>query len=272
MLARVASAGDSPSETATPTPTATSTRTATATATVSSASNCCAGHGPGGCDRNSCQTCVCGGDVFCCLVGWDAECVAAAQTTCAVECPCVTASVRGTIRYYQGDRPVGSVTVQGTGASTSTSTDGTYLLSDLEPGPFQIAPRKLGDLRDAVSSLDSAYATQASLGIRTLSGDQRLACDVTGNGTVSSLDAARIVQVVLGIIPRLPVADRCGADWAFVPDPLSVPHQQVVPPQVEGGMCTDGAIRFDPLAGHVSGQDFRAVLFGDCTGNWGAEP
>jgi hypothetical protein len=78
--------------------------------------------------------------------------------------------------------------------------------------------------------------------------------------------------VALGVIPRLPVADLCGSDWAFVPDPLPVPNQQVVPPEMEGGMCTDGAIRFDPLAGSVSGQDFRAVLFGECTGNGGSEP
>jgi hypothetical protein len=259
-------------EPSTPSSTATATRTAIPTATVSSASNCCSAHGAGGCDRNSCQNCVCGADVFCCLVAWDSECVATAQTTCAVDCPCVAASVRGTIRYYEGDRPVGSVTVQATGASTSTASDGTYLLSDLQRGTFQIVPRKLGDLREGISSLDAAYATQSSIGFRTLSEDQRLACDVTGNGSVSSLDAAKIVQVALGVIPRLPVADLCGSDWAFVPDPLPVPNQQVVPPEMEGGMCTDGAIRFDPLAGSVSGQDFRAVLFGDCTGNWGSEP
>ena len=34
------------------------------------------------------------------------------------------------------------------------------------------------------------------------------------------------------------------------------------------GACTVGAIQYDPLAGSVSGQDFVAHLFGDCTGNW----
>jgi hypothetical protein len=258
-----------PTETATPSSTSTSTRTPTPTPTISSASNCCAGHGGGGCDRASCQSCVCGADVFCCLVTWDAQCVALAEGACAVQCPCVSAGVAGTIRYYEDDRPVGSVTVLADGASTSTSTDGTYSISDLEPGTIQVEPRKLGDLQDAISSLDAAFATQSSIGFRTLTADQRLACDVTGNGAVSSLDAARIVQLVLGVIPRFPVASLCGSDWAFVPDPLPAPNQELVAPQVDAGGCTAGAIRFDPLAGNLNGQDFRAVLFGDCTGNWG---
>jgi hypothetical protein len=32
--------------------------------------------------------------------------------------------------------------------------------------------------------------------------------------------------------------------------------------------CQPGTLTFDPLTQSVSGQDFRAVLFGDCTGNW----
>jgi hypothetical protein len=254
------------SETATPA--ATATRTPTSTATISAASNCCAGHGGRGCDRASCQSCVCAADVFCCVVTWDAECAAQALGACAVECPCVSAGARGTIRYFQGARPVGSVSVHAGGKGTATSTDGTYDVPDLEPGTLQIVPSKLGDLRGAISSLDAAFATQSSIGLRTLTADQRLACDVTGNGTVSSLDAAKIVQLVLGAIPRLPVASLCSSDWAFIPDALAAPHQEVIPPHVGAGVCTAGAIRFDPLAGKVAGQDFRAVLFGDCTGSW----
>jgi hypothetical protein len=257
-----------PSETATPTLTATPTRTATSTPTVPSASNCCSAHGAGGCDRDSCETCVCSADVFCCLVAWDDACLALVAGDCALDCPCVSAAVAGTIRYYEEDRPVGSVTVMASGASTATATDGTYALSDLEPGPQQIVPRKLGDLRGAVGSLDAAFAAQASVGMRTLTGAERLACDVTGNGSVSSLDAARIAQFAVGILTRLPVAALCESDWAFIPDPVPAPNQEVVPPEIGAGACEPGAIRFEPLAGNLGGQDFRAVLFGDCTGNW----
>jgi hypothetical protein len=211
---------------------------------------------------------VCAADVFCCVVGWDADCAALAAGSCALDCPCVSAGVSGSIAYFEGERPVASASVQVEGAATSTSTDGTYAFSDLEPGTFHVVPRKLGDARGAVSSLDAAFAIQDSIGSRMLSADQRLACDVTGNGSVSSLDGARITQLVLGILSRFPVAEACGSDWAFVPSPVAAMNQTLIAPAVAPGTCTNGAIRFDPLLGNVAGQDFRAVLFGDCTGNW----
>jgi hypothetical protein len=33
-----------------------------------------------------------------------------------------------------------------------------------------------------------------------------------------------------------------------------------------------GRIAFDPLVGFAADQDFIAVLFGDCTGNWMPAP
>ena len=39
-------------------------------------------------------------------------------------------------------------------------------------------------------------------------------------------------------------------------------------PLVQTAQCRPGSISFEPHAGDVHGQDFRAVLLGDCTGNW----
>jgi hypothetical protein len=97
---------------------------------------------------------------------------------------------------------------------------------------------------------------------------QRLACDVTGNGHLSALDASRILQVAVGQVASVPVANACGSDWAFVPDPTVLPNQRLVQPESDNNSCRPGGIVFDPLLGDAPEQDFMAVLFGDCTGNW----
>ena len=47
-----------------------------------------------------------------------------------------------------------------------------------------------------------------------------------------------------------------------------MPNQLLMPPIVDGGTCSPGSIAFNPLAGSAATQDFKAVVFGDCTGNW----
>ena len=107
-------------------------------------------------------------------------------------------------------------------------------------------------------------------GLRTLDPEQRLACDVTGNGTLSALDAAIILQQTVSLISMFPVAQTCASDWLFVPIPAAAANQHVIPPQNTAAVnpCQPGAIEFRPLAGQLANQDFAAVLIGDCTGNW----
>jgi len=104
--------------------------------------------------------------------------------------------------------------------------------------------------------------------IRQLDPDQVLACDVTGSGMLSALDATRILQLTVGLIPELPTAAACHSDFLFLPEPMTVANQTLLQPMVHDDMCTLGAIDYSPLAGDADGQDFRAVLIGDCTGNW----
>ena len=106
------------------------------------------------------------------------------------------------------------------------------------------------------------------MGTRSLDGIQRLAADVTGNGAVTALDAARILQFAVGIIGRFPVSVLCESDWGFSPAPSLLPNQTFAGPMIGAGACTGGSITFDPLSGPASGQDFTAFLFGDATGNW----
>jgi hypothetical protein len=179
--------------------------------------------------------------------------------------------VSGTIRYYSNAAPVGAATVHLQGSITATGqTDinGQYAFPAIGTGDWQIQPSKLGDAQAGISTLDAVYILQAIAGTRTLTPEQRLACDVTGNGTLSTLDAVRILQLKVGSITSFEVAHACGSDWAFIPVTAATPNQLVIAPQMTTGSCQAGAIAWQPLVSQVDNQDFSAVLFGDCTGNW----
>jgi hypothetical protein len=182
-----------------------------------------------------------------------------------------TNTLGGRIRYYSADRPVpdANVALLSTGQpTTTTDASGNFGFPNLDEARWEIQPAKTGDFTSAVSALDAAYVLQTIVDKRSFDAFQTLACDVTGNGSLSALDASRILQFVVNKIARFPVAEACGSDWAFVPMPDAAPNQLLVQPQMSPGTCRPGSIVFDPLSGQVGGQDFHAVLFGDCTGNW----
>jgi hypothetical protein len=150
----------------------------------------------------------------------------------------------------------------------TTDESGQFEFGQPNDGRWTIEVHKTGDIRSAVSALDAALVLGKVAGKGPMNAMQMLACDVTGDGTVSALDAVRILQVAIGQIQQLPVASTCGSDWVFVPDPLRLPHQHLIPPQASPSTCQPGGIMFDPLPGDAPGQDFLAAPYGDCTGNW----
>jgi hypothetical protein len=181
--------------------------------------------------------------------------------------------VRGRVQYYSSDRAVPNVTITLHGQSddaTQTSSLGDYEFGDVPSGSWELAADKTSDFGSGVTPLDAAYVLQAVAHLRTLDSTQTLACDTTGDGQLSALDAARILQFSVGMTGRLPVAEACGSDWAFVPDPDPMQQQSVVNPTVGGGVCHDGKIMLADLLDEAPNQNFRAILFGDCTGNWDA--
>lgn len=182
-----------------------------------------------------------------------------------------SATLAGHVSYYMGTRSdVSGVTVSFDGPgqpSEQTDSGGDYSAS-LQSGTWTIRPSRTGGLASAVSSLDAARVLQVIAGTASFTAQQRQACDTTGDGTLSSLDAVNILRLSAGVINRLPVATICQSDWLFTPAPALVPNQQLIQPWVSGGACQQGAIRFDPLSVSVSNQSFTAALFGDCTGNW----
>jgi hypothetical protein len=179
--------------------------------------------------------------------------------------------VAGRVMYYSGERPVPSVDVALHGPQdemTATEPSGDYSVMGVPQGSWSVEPAKDGDFASGISSLDAAHVLQVATGRREFNEYQALACDVTGNGALSSLDAARILQFLVGMIDRLPVADVCASDWIFVPAAAPQANQELIPPVVGGGQCQPGAIALTELDGIANGQDFKAILFGDCTGNW----
>jgi hypothetical protein len=186
----------------------------------------------------------------------------------------MAATISGRIVYYRDDRPVPGAEVELLGAppqSTMTDANGDFAFAGEVPRTRMLLPSKSGGDNGAIGSLDAAFAQQIRLGSREADPLQFIACDVTGNGEVSSLDAARIQQFRLGQLSILPVTEECG-DWAFVPDPIPAANQTVRPPMVTLEPCQPGAIDYSPLVSSVANQNFIAILFGDCTGNWAPLP
>lgn len=183
------------------------------------------------------------------------------------------ARVAGSVRYYASNQPVPNTTLRLSGSgssSTSSSTSGAYQLTHLAPVTIAVDARKLGDVGTppAISSLDASHVLQAIAGLRTFSTHQRLACDVTGNGTLSTLDASRILQRQVGVLSRFAVAEQCDSDWLFDPVTTSASDPRRIAPMIGTGTCQNGALVYEPLRNDKVAQDFAAILFGDCTGNW----
>jgi hypothetical protein len=153
-------------------------------------------------------------------------------------------------------------------ATAQTNASGQYAFSGLSGGNWQVQPLKNGNAGSAIDILDAVAILQATVGTRTLSPQQHIACDVSGDNSVNIIDAVLIMQYTVGLISRFPVAQTCNSDWAFVPEPAPAANQQILAPLISTTTCRNGAIGFNPLAAQADNQNFSAVLFGDCTGNW----
>lgn len=182
-----------------------------------------------------------------------------------------TVWVEGRIRYFAEDRPVPGVSVALTGAEPQVlETDGAggFASATLSAGGWRLQPTKTGDRDGGVSSMDATFVLEAIVGKRRVGSYEKLACDVSGDGTLTAFDASLVLQFMTGRIRRLPVTEACGSDWAFVPVPAVLENQFVEEPRMSPGTCGMGAVSYEPLSTPALSQDFVAVLFGDCTGSW----
>lgn len=198
----------------------------------------------------------------------------ATRTPTHTATPTVTAlaAVAGRVTCAGSTQAVGGVVVDASGptqASSTTDALGQFSV-DVPAGVWILQPRKLGDTQPGISAVDASFALQAAVGLRQLSAEQRLACDVNGDGQQTAIDATAILEKVVGAIGQLNVAARCGSDWVFIPSPAAAPNQVMMMPSISSTSCEPGRIAYAPLSARLANQDFQTVLFGDCNGSWTA--
>lgn len=159
------------------------------------------------------------------------------------------------------------VPTSGSTMSTQTGPGGAYALQSVPLQTWMIKPSMNGHQGAAIDMNDVDLLLDAAVGLTSLTEEQHLAADVSGNGIVTSHDASLILQLMAGTITRFPAATACQSDWIFLPDAPPAGGQEI-PPHLQDGACTPGQIRHDPLSGDAVNQDFRGVLLGDVTQNW----
>jgi hypothetical protein len=155
-------------------------------------------------------------------------------------------SLAGTVRYYASTALVQNVALvlNGIGThTTNTGSDGTFALTNLPTGAYELTPAKSDDV-NGISAFDASLVLQSAAGLRSLSPGQIKAADVNRNGFVSSFDAAYILEKAVGLL-EVPFPNA-GRVWDFTPASRS----------------------YATLNTNLASQDFTAVLLGDVTGNW----
>lgn len=193
-------------------------------------------------------------------------------TSTPTQTPMPPFMVSGHVRYYSNGLPVQGVEVHVDGTTSSvvnTDASGSFVVNGLGETAWTFEPQKPGGVATVISALDAVYVLQAVVGSRQVAFEQQIACDASGDHTLTALDAVFILQYAVGLIQSLPVTQQCGgSQWAFVPVPASTTNQQLIQPGIVQGNCQRGAIALAPLVNDADNQDFSAVLYGDCTGNW----
>jgi hypothetical protein len=196
------------------------------------------------------------------------SCIATASGACGVG---------GTVYYYRDDDGPGSEPsikvvpnvgidrTQDAVADATTDENGSYALGYLSGDLTVTTVPKFGsprasDHNDGISSFDASVIGRAAAQILTLSPNQVIAGDVTGDGTISAFDASFVGQFAAGLVDHFDVATAHGSDWAFLRcDAYAFPGAPG---------CGPPAHVFTPIAGPESGRNFFAILYGDVTGNW----
>jgi hypothetical protein len=184
--------------------------------------------------------------------------------------------VSGWVRYYRDDeaglepstKPVPAVGIDvdlDAAADAATGFTGEFMITGLS-GDLAIMPlAKLGsprasDANNGITSFDASVIGRAAASLITLSPNQTLAADVTGDGTISALDASYASRYAVGLIDHVPVATTNGSDWLFLRcDAYAFPGAPGCVPPVR---------LFTPIVQVESNLGFYAILYGDVTGNW----
>ena len=131
-------------------------------------------------------------------------------------------------------------------ATETTDSSGAYLLSNLGAGSYTVTPSKATQtINTGISLQDASEVAKYVFNQRTFTPNQLIAADATGDGTVSLQDASEIAKRAFNIS-----STNIVGQWKFVPASRS----------------------YASVNGNIPGQNYEAVLVGDVTGNWTAQP
>ena len=177
-------------------------------------------------------------------------------------------SVAGTITY---GNPIGNpvpprfvrnVSVASTVGSPAvgpvlTGVPGTYSLTGFGAGAYTIRPTKTGGPNTAVSSNDAARVAQGVSGsVPFVTQNQRFVADTSGNGGVTSNDAALIARFAAGL-----TGTGVTGQWRFfvtgAPSPLPTVPQTY-----------NDSRSYASVSSALTGEDFVALLVGEVSGNY----
>ncbi|MFN0278423.1 MAG: choice-of-anchor Q domain-containing protein [Pyrinomonadaceae bacterium] len=167
--------------------------------------------------------------------------------------PTPTVAISGTVTYGNAipaaTRFVSNVLISGAGSpnvSTTTSfPGGTYSLTGFGSGSYTVTPTKTGAINGSITSFDAARISQHAASINSLTGNQLIVADVSGNSAITSFDAAQVAKYSVGP-PFLPPGIGSTSTWIFIPASRNYPS----------------------VSSSIAGQDYSALLMGEVSGNW----
>lgn len=164
--------------------------------------------------------------------------------------------ISGNVNYFSNDSPIENVVVNLGAFNISTASDGNFTFTVVPKGDYTLKPMKDGDLKNSISAFDASMILRANVGDVEFSPYQKIAADVSGNGTISAYDASFILRYAVGLATDFPVGD----DWAFVPEDFAIDDNNwnTSPLQIE----------YSPLDENKAQQNFKGIVYGDVSGTW----
>lgn len=158
------------------------------------------------------------------------------------------ASISGAVTYGNAigapsPRFVSNVTISGVGSPNvfaTTLSNGAYTLTGFGAASYTVTPSKT-DGQNGITSFDAARIAQHVAGVNSLAGNQLIVADVSGDGSISSFDAALVGRYTVSSPPF----GNTGK-WIFIPVNRN----------------------YASVSSSITGEDYAALLMGEVSGNW----
>ncbi len=168
--------------------------------------DCCRPHGGPRCNEASCESCVCGGDPFCCEQRWDGLCADAAAEQCSASCSsCASVPTSTPTDVVSPTAAVDTFTptavpITPSPASSPSATLGSAITTT--PTPPSVA-----NLTPTPTVVSTVPATEVPLTTPTVTPTVTLRGDANCDGRLSAADLPRFLPLIASNLPPI-----CGAD------------------------------------------------------------